>query len=277
MFVLNANNAKPLPKLLNQDGFYKTAYPKQGFVWYNASPIQVSKVGLVNMTQNISYWIADNTITETIWSTQINGLFRNLIDAFLNIGNFYTTSWDYWTATDMRVGWLSWYNQVTNGTYTFSITARFASAETLLANKNVGAQIILAPAIRFVNGWGAQNLNINWSSVQASYTFKLMSSNWTLTTIWTITTDSIDTINTPFNSTKDILQGVKTWNFTPITSQEGDRIVVEITLSWSAAVTWSGWGSTSTSYAAVGFGYVWSNRQVASDYFAARPFQVSIT
>lgn len=276
MFVLNANNQKPLPNVLNQDTFYKSAYPNAKASWYLAAPSWQVKYWTVNT--NLTFWISDFTIAETVWSTQINGFFRSLVDVFENMGNFYTNT-DYWTQTEMG-GWYAGfaYNALIAATRNFSFTQRYASFERLKAGKTVWAEFAFAPAYKFLCNWPSPS-SLTYANAQVTAVLKIMDTSWTLTTIWTLTTTA-KTWSSTSGSPWYTMDAVKVANFTPVTSADGDRIVIDITFTVDVTIPagtgWSGW-STGTLLTALGFGYEWSKRQVILDYQAARPFQISIT
>lgn len=277
MFVLNANNGKSLPRVLNQGDNFLTAYPNVNFQGYFAAPTGANAL-YWTVNTDVTKGIADHTIFETVGSTQINWYFRTLIDIFEVAGNFYANA-DYWTQTEMTIWYTGFaYNALTAATRNFSDTARFASFETLPAWKVVGATCQFAPAFKLICN-GPNPANLTWSNLVATLVFKLMRADGTLVTIGTMTTSAAAW--TSANGSAWYAFGpLKTSTFTPQTTQNGDRIVIEATLTGSVTIpSWTGWGGWGawTLTMSLGFGFEGSRRQIMLDYSAARPVQISIT
>lgn len=266
------SSASTLPQILNQWAYYSNSYPKQWFTWYVWNPVSIS----YSQTTVASYTktIADNSVVETVWWTAINWYFKNLVDSFQLLGNFYTNV-DYWTATELTIWYNAFGTALGSATYNLSNTVRFASIERLAAGKTIWSIFSFQPV--FKCSYDNSNWSITVSNLIVTAVLKLMSTSGTLTTIWTMTSSALATTSQATNTIRYAFWPVIYSSFTPQTSSLWDRIIIEITLSWTITSVWttSTGGATSVTLS-LWFGYDWSKRQVASDYLAHKPFQVEI-
>lgn len=268
-----------LPRSMNQDNYFNQIYPNPAFLGYNGcpwSPSWYTNWSLANYTKTIT----DHTTLETVGATPINAYFRTVVDAFQNIGNFYSALADVWSQTELQEWW-AFTAVPTTWAYTFSDTVRIASIEKLKAWQTVGASFSFAPSFKLTGGAGASTATtINCTNLVVSAVVKLMNTSWTLTTIWTLASTAASTATstwlTASTQTLFAFAPIATTTFTPATSSLNDRIVIDLTFSWTLN-TVAGASSTYNIFPYLWFGFIGSIRQLPTDYQAYRPFQVSIS
>lgn len=277
--ISSSSSSASLPRSMNQDNYFNQIYPNPAFLGYNGcpwSPSLYQHASLANYTKTIT----DHTTLETVWATPINAYFRTVVDAFQNIGNFYSALADVWSQAELQEWW-AFTAVPTTWAYTFSDTVRIASIEKLKAWQTVGASFSFAPSFKLTwQAWSSTATTINCTNLVASAVVKLMNTSWTLTTIWTLASTAASTATSTWltNSTQTLFAfaPVATTTFTPATSSLNDRIVIDLTFSWTLN-TVAGASTTYNIFPYLWFGFIGSIRQLPTDYQAYRPFQVSIS
>lgn len=117
-----------------------------------------------------------------------------------------------------------------------------------------------------------------FANIAVSATFKLMSSSGSLTTIGTLSSTAQSTAVVADNAARYIYLPVLSGNFTPVVSADGDRIIVELTITGNFVATGIFSGSrTIAPSVSLGFGFTGSIRTLGTDYQAYRPYQISMS
>lgn len=265
-----------VPLQMNQSTYYQSQYPEANFKGHTFSALQANVDKYISaFNANVTYTPADFPILETVWSTQINAYNKILADAFQTFGNYYANA-NFWSNTFYRSGWNIQYVAGQTGTFTLNSTVRIASLEALKVWYNVGGTIKFCPA--YAMAAGGQNSTYNFTGVTVTYTFKVMRSNGTLVTIWSYTTPTNSTSIWQSQSTQ-VLLWLQTLTNTPVVSQAGDRIVIEINVACTLNIPNNSGGASGTYPGGiiVYTWYAWSSLWLSASVDAYRPFQISLT
>lgn len=276
MKSITSGGWKSYPTAINQETFYENSYPEINFKWHTFSALQTNiSQTFTWFTQNISLTPSDIVSVETIWGTPTNAYNKILADWFQILWNFYSNS-NFWNNTNI-VSW--WYNASDPSlwTYTMNNTVRVVSIEKLKPWYIIGETIKFMPAYGFWK-W-AVALTHTFSNWFVTYTFKLIRTNGTMVSLWSWTS--------PVNSVyvgwwnAQWAYGVILWwlvvlSWAWVVSQSWDRIIVEINMSCTLALS-GAWGFVaSPMWMIVYTWYAGSNLSLSASVDAHRPFQISI-
>ena len=214
MFVINSNWQKVA--IVNQNLLQYANYPdpKNALIKWN---------GIVQANVSWTLTPANFSADLIVWWTPINSIGENFPVDLIKTGTF---------ATNATLGGNTPISfQAGTSQNEIDLTFRVWTLWQLTAGQSVWRNIRF---FNYVNYWyNNASYTTTITPKNISYTAKLLHTNWTLTTIWTVNVISDWSTAYATTSTKLFaeISGFFSWTFTPVVAQDGDRIVVDIRIN----------------------------------------------
>ena len=216
MFTISPNKEKEDYQMVNSDFASTPDFSQYLFVGSDNTIVKTFQ----NIATNQDIQPSAFDYVATVWATGINSLEQFAMKRFTVTGAYDGSTMGFYSS-DITLSNI--WNQHTTTWITQAVTKRIMSRWVLTAWQTVGANIFIKNAM-YIN----QNNSWIWVNIITSYTFKLIRTDWTLVTIWTV---SPDTITISASSTDKWYVFVKEWTLTPQVAQEWDRIIIEVKVS----------------------------------------------
>lgn len=274
MLVINSNNQQDTINYMLTDPWY----PDIDSILMRGWP-QIDKYITANTTVTWQ-WINDSTIIDTIWTEPINFYCPKLYKSGLRQWNLLRSTMKLSSWFDIPIDFGARIISTSAISYTVSGDTWYRIAIKWLSQWQVIWEKIYAP-IMFV----CSHNNVAYIQGTLTITFGLLHSDWTKTTIATITpsrvwwTDGYVSWNLlkswSWNYPDVLSTSIRAWNYdwTWQTAQNGDILFADVIINWMKIYSQS---SSTYMWQWCGICFGWTNNNSIWDWNGFRPFQVSI-